>query len=100
MLIAFAGVVVDDVEDDFDAGFVEVFDHLLELDDLAGLCRRRAIAGHGREVAERVVAPVVAESAIDEVAFIDEVVDGKQLDGGDAELFEVVDAGVGWARPA
>ena len=88
-------MVVDDVEDDFDARLVEVLDHLLELDDLLARVAGRAVAGHRREVAERVVAPVVAESAIDEVAFVDEVVDGKQLDGGDAELFEVRDAGFG-----
>ena len=28
------------------------------------------------------------------MAFVDEVVDGKELDGSDAELFEVVDAGI------
>ena len=37
-LIAFGGVVVDDVEDDFDAGRVQRLHHRLELADR---CRRR-----------------------------------------------------------
>ena len=61
--VAFAGVVVDDVEDDLDAGRVKGLDHLLELVDLAAGVAGRAVACHGREVAEGVVAPVIAEIA-------------------------------------
>ena len=59
-MIAFAGVVVDNVEDDLDAGCVQGLDHLFELDDLSALVAAGAVAGHGREKAEGVVAPVIA----------------------------------------
>ena len=41
VLVAFAGVVVDDVEDDLDAGLVEGLDHLLEFVDLVARPRPR-----------------------------------------------------------
>ncbi len=92
-LIALAGVVVNDVEDDLDAGGMEVLDHLLELGDLTAAVAHGAVAGHRGEEAKGVVAPVVGEALVDEVAGVDEVMDGEELDGGDAELLEVVDAG-------
>jgi hypothetical protein len=76
-MISFAGVVVHNVEDDLDSGRVQGLDHLFELDDLFSLVAAGAIAGHGREEAEGVVAPVIRESLFDQVAFIDEVVNGK-----------------------
>ena len=91
--VALAGVVVDHVEDDLDARGMEGLDHLLELADLAAAVADGAVARHGGEVAEGVVAPVVAQALVDEVAVVDEVMDGQELDGGDAELLEVVDAG-------
>ena len=45
------------------------------------------------EEADRVVAPVVAQAALDEVVVVDELVDRHQLDGGDAERREVLDDG-------
>ncbi len=58
-MISFAGVVVDNVEDDLDAGCVQGLDHLLELDNLLSLVAAGAVPGHGREEAEGVVAPVI-----------------------------------------
>ena len=55
------------------------------------------------EEADRVVPPVVAQPALDEMRVVHELVDGHQLDGGDPEPGEVVDgcrvsqAGVGAA---
>ena len=40
----------------------------------------------GREERQRVVAPVVRQAALDQVAVVDVVVDGHQLDRRDAEL--------------
>ena len=59
-MVAFAGVVVDDVEHDLDAGVVQPLDHGLEFGDR----RRRQIARLGREEADRVVAPVVGQPAL------------------------------------
>ena len=87
-VVALAGVVVDDVEDDLDARVVEPLDHRLELAHrLAG----GAVADVGREEADGVVAPVVGEPALDEVAVVDVLVHRQQLDGGDAQVGEVVD---------
>ena len=43
------------------------------------------------EEADRVVAPVVAQPALDQVAVVDEGVHRQQLDRGDAELAQIVD---------
>ena len=52
---------------------------------------RRGILVVRREVADRVVAPVVAQPAIEQQRVLHELVDGQQLDGGDAELLQVLD---------
>ncbi len=86
-LVALGGVVVDDVEDHLDPGRVQRLHHRLELVHLA----RRGIAGVGREKADRVVAPVVAQPLLDEPAVVDERMHRHQLDRGDAEALQVVD---------
>ncbi len=98
-VVALRGVVVDDVEDHLDAGLVQRPNHRLELGHLAAGLPRRGVLVVRREEADRVVAPVVAEPSIEEVAVLHELVDGHQLDGGDPELAQVAD-GAGWARPA
>ncbi len=61
--------------------------HRLELVHLP----RRRIARVGREKADRVVAPVVAQPLLDEPTVVDEGVHRHQLDGGDAKALQVVD---------
>ena len=89
-MIAFAGVVVHDVENDLDARRVERLHHALELVDLIAESFR-GVANVGREEADRVVAPVVREPAFGEMPVDDELVHGQQLDRGDAEREEVLD---------
>ena len=60
-MIALAGVVVDDVEHDLDAGAMELLHHPLELVHLVARLGREALIG--REEAERGVAPVVLLAA-------------------------------------
>ena len=86
-LVAFAGVVVDDVEQHLDAGGVQVRDHRPEL--AHAVAADEAVVG-GEEV-DRAVAPVVAQPAADEMLLVDDRVDGQQLDGGDAELDQIID---------
>ena len=68
------------------------------------LAGRVAVTGHRvavvrGEEGDRVVAPVVAQAALDEVVVVDELVDRHQLDGRDPEAGEVLDdGGVGDAR--
>ena len=94
-LVALGGVVVDDVEDDLDPGLVKRLDHLLELADLLAADSLARVARVRREEADRVVAPVVGEAALDKVAVPHELVDGHELDRSDAEPTEVLDGGGG-----
>ena len=94
-VIAFGGVVVDDVEDHLDPGAMKRLDHPLELAHLLALVARRGIAGVGGQVADRGIPPVVPEAAAVQELLRDRVMDGQQLDGADAEVRQVPDGGVG-----
>jgi hypothetical protein len=91
LVVALGGVVVDDVEDDLEAGRVEVGDHRLELVDLLAVRAARGVVGVGGEEPDGVVAPVVPEPLLLQEVVLDEVVDRLELDRGHAELDEVVD---------
>ena len=94
-VVALRGVVVDHVEDHLDPALVERLDHALELADLlAGLAGRR-VRRVRREVADRGVAPVVLQAALEEERLVDDVMDGQELDRGHAELAEVIDRRLG-----
>ena len=86
-VIAFAGMVVDHVEEHLDAGLMEPLDHGLEFGDLATRQHRgaRGKPDIGREVADRVVAPVVGQPRSRQPALGRNLVDRQQLDCGDAE---------------
>ena len=99
-MIAFRRMVVDDVQDHFDAGGVQRLHHRLELAQRAG----GGVAHVGREEADRVVAPVVAQPVLDQPLVVDQRMDRHQLDGGDAEPAQVLEhrrgrkAGIGAAK--
>ncbi len=98
-MVALGGVVVDDVEDDLDPGRVQRLDHRLELAHLIAGVPGATVVAVRREEAERVVAPVVAEPLLDQMAILHEVVDRQQFDRRDAETLEVADdLGVGEPR--
>jgi hypothetical protein len=88
-VVAFGCVVVDDVEDYLEAGGVERLHHLLEFAHLPAVVAGAAVGAVRRQEADRVVAPVVAQAALDQEAVVHELVDGQQLDRGDAELLQV-----------
>ena len=90
-LVAFAGVIVDDVEDDLDPGLVQARHHRLELRQDAGGHE----AGFGREEAYRVVAPVIAQRPLDQMAVVAEGLDRQKLQRGDAERAQLVDHRLG-----
>ncbi|CAB4743432.1 unannotated protein [freshwater metagenome] len=102
-LIALGGVVVHDVEDDLEAGGMQVLHHVLELLHLLASRAGGGVAGVRSEEPDRVVAPVVREPELEEVDLVDEVMGRHELDGGHAECAQVVgdrwmrDAGVGTA---
>ncbi len=84
---ALARVIVDDVEDHLDPGVVERPDRVAHL--------RRVAAGQvargGREEADRVVAPVVDEAALDEVPLVGDRLDRQQLDRRHPEAAQMRD---------
>src|SRR5262249_26782936 len=98
-VIAFGGMVVNDIEDDFDAGVVQSRDR-------GSKCIERPIDGVARvggEETERVVAPIVAQATLDQMSIIDKCVDRQQFDCGDAEALEMIDhrgGGQAAIRPA
>ncbi len=79
-VIAFGGMVVDDIEDDFDAG-------IMQSRHGRSKCIERSIrgvTGLGCEKAQRIVAPIVAKAALDQMPIVDEGVDRQQFKCGDA----------------
>ena len=95
-------MVVDDVQDHLEPGLVQVRHHLLEFGE--GEIGVRGVAPRRREEADGVVAPVVLESLVEQVAVVDEGVDRQQLDGRDAQRRQVIGdfrarhAGIGAAQ--
>ena len=80
-MIALGGVVVDDIQDDLDAGVVQILDHLLEFADR--VARPAGVAGVarlGRKESQRVVAPVIAQPLVEQMTVVDEVMNGHELD--------------------
>ncbi len=88
-MAAFGRVVVDDVQDHLDPGIVH---HLHEGLDLAQAARPQIFRLRRKE-ADRVVAPVVLEATLDQMAVVKERFDREQLDRGDTEVLEVIDDG-------
>ena len=86
--VAFRGVVVHHVQDHLDAGIVQARHHFLELGKHES--GDRGIARIGGEEADRVVAPVVGQSLVQQIAVVDEGVDRQQFDRRDAERPDVV----------
>ena len=90
LLVAFGRVVEDDVEDDLDVGGVQRADHFLELADLAPRRAPHGVAAVRREQGHRIVTPVVQpRRRLPEAIEDRELVDRHQLDGGDAQRFQV-----------
>ncbi len=86
-----AGVVVDHVENDFNAGGVQGLDRALDLvNDLGGF-GGRGVAGVRGEEPHRVIAPVVGATLTLQVRLVGEGVDGQQLQRRDAQRAKVLD---------
>ena len=90
-VIALGRVVVDDVEDHLDAGPVQRLHHPLELGELCAVRAGRRVEGVRGEVADRAVPPVVGEAPVDQVRLVGDMVNGEQLDGGDAERGQILE---------
>ena len=94
VLIALGGVIVNDIEDHFDARRMERADHRFEFVDGIGRSRG-AIARVGSKIAQCVVSPVVRETAFDEGLVVDVVVHGHEFHGGDSKTSQMLDCWLG-----
>ena len=99
-VIALAGMVVNDVENYLQARRVKPLHHLLEFGHLLAQNAAARVGGMGREIANRIVAPVVRQPFLLQMLVVDEMVNGQQLDGSHSELFEVFDGEVACQCPA
>ena len=88
-LVAFGGVVEDDVDDHFEARIVEARDHLLEF--LQRLGRVGGIARIRREEADRVIAPVIRQASFQQKLSLMKVCTGSSSTRRDAERLDVAD---------
>ena len=88
-LVAFGRVVVHHVQDHLDAVAVQLLHHVPEL--VERILARKASVG-GKE-GQRVVAPVVAQSHLDQRAFADGFLHGQQFHGRHAQTLQVGDGG-------
>ena len=61
-LVSFAGVVVDNVQNNFDSGLVQFLDHLLEFADWAAGASVRRVSVLWREKSYRAVAPIIGKA--------------------------------------
>ncbi len=72
-------------------GGVQRLDQVLEFEDLLAALPAGGILVVRREIADRVVAPVVAKAAFDERRVLHELMNRQQFDGGDSEVLQVLD---------
>src|SRR5215472_1970298 len=94
-LVPFAGVVVHHVQDHLESLLVERLYHLLEIVQLAAGRPAARIALFRRKEADRAVAPVVGQAPANQLTFVQVLMDGQQLYGGDAEAAKMGDRGGG-----
>src|SRR6185437_512076 len=92
-VVAFGGVVVDHVENDFDAGAMERLHHAFEFADLLAAVAGAGITGIGGEEVDAVIAPVIAETLFTQRLVIDKSVNRHQLNRRDAQVLQILDRG-------
>ena len=98
-VVTFGGMVVHHVENDFHAGMMVCLDHGFELVDLFAALPGAGVGVVRGEEADGVVSPVVAQAFFLQEAVVDELVDGHEFDGCDAQFLQVFDyGGVGQSR--
>ena len=84
-------VVVDHVEDDFEACGVQSTNHGLELRHLSARTSRGRVGGMRREETDGVVSPIVREPFLHEKWLGQRLMHGQKLDGGDPESRQMRD---------
>ena len=92
-MIPLGGVIIDDIQNHLDSGAVQGFHHFLELRDLLAADAERGKARVRREKADGVVAPIIAQAAILQMAVRDRVMHRHQFNGGHTEPLEIANDG-------
>ena len=90
-MIAFRGVVVDDIENHLDAFVVQALHHLLEFLHLSAELAAGRVLVVRSEKADRVVSPVIPQPALHQKRIVNELLDRHELHRGDAERLQVLD---------
>ena len=92
-MIAFAGMVVDDIEEDLDPSPMQGVHHGFELHHLLPDDPRAGIADLGRKEAQGTVPPVIDSPLLHEMMLVEKLMHREQFQGGHAELVEIVQQG-------
>ena len=90
-MVAFGGMVVNDVQNHFQAGSMQFANHFLELHNLSSGNSFARVTAFGREKTDRVVPPIVGQAFVLKNTVIDMFMHRKKLNAGDAELLEIFD---------
>src|SRR5260221_12975054 len=83
-LVPFAGVVIDDVEDDLDAGLMEALHHFLEFSDFLAVVPAGESRVRSKET-EGVVPPVIGEAPFEQEDLIHPGWNWQQLGCGSSQ---------------
>ena len=94
-LVAFPGVVVDDIQNDFNPGFMQSLHHVFKLVDHLIRATCRGITGFRCEKRQCVVAPVIAQSMRNQVAIIDMIMHGHQFHSRDTQFLQMINRRTG-----
>ena len=84
--IAFTGMVIDHVQDDFDTGIMDGIHHFPEF--CAGILM--GITGFGCEKVDAVITPIIFQSAPDQECFINKSMYRHQLQRGNTECLQIL----------
>ena len=88
-MVAFTGVVVDHVQDNFEPRLMQSANHPFELAHCFVRSLRRRIPRFRREEGHRVVAPVIGEVLLHQMAVVDVVMDRHEFHGRHAQFQQV-----------
>ena len=91
-LISFCRMIVNHIENHFDSGSVKAAHHRLELGNLLAQLPATGVLRMRREKSDRVVAPVIRQTAIDQAFVVNMRMHGQQFDRGHAKFFQIINS--------
>ena len=98
-MVPLGSMIINYIQYHLNAGLVEGFDHLFEFADLFTQYPGTGVAAIRGKKTDRIITPVIRESLVNQVFVVHMLVDRKQFDGRDPQLFQVLrDTGSGYRR--